>query len=100
MQKRVSSCGDGSQCRTPGRRARVSRSASRQDGGDLYFEDWPFTALQDFQVMRRITSVIARPMIGSPTGAPSATTIAEAMTARLTYASPRAWAPSAVSAGL
>ena len=50
--------------------------------------------------MRRITTVITRPMIGSAIGRPAATTAALAMTARLTYASARAWAPSATSAGL
>ena len=39
-------------------------------------------------------------MIGSALGAPSETTIAEAITARLTYASARAWCPSAISAAL
>ena len=43
---------------------------------------------------------MARPISGSTTSAPIATAKAEAMTARLTYASARAWAPSATSAGL
>ena len=44
--------------------------------------------------------MMARPMSGSTMSAPMATAAAEAMTARLTYASARAWAPSAMSAGL
>src|SRR4029077_7860774 len=61
---------------------------------------WPRTVRQDCHVMRRITSVMARPMSASATGAPSATTAADAITPRLTYASARAWLPSAMSAGL
>ena len=52
------------------------------------------------QVMRRMTRVMTRPMIGSPSRRPSATTIALATTARLTRPSLRAWLPSAISAGL
>ena len=50
--------------------------------------------------MRRITTVIARPMSGSAICRPSATTAADATTASDTYASARAWLPSATSAGL
>ena len=60
----------------------------------------PVTVRHDCQVIRRITSVIARPMSGSPTSRPSATTAALATTARLTRPSTRAWLPSAISAGL
>ena len=45
---------------------------------------WPRTVCQDCQVMRRITSVMARPMSGSAMSAPIATAAAEAITARLT----------------
>jgi hypothetical protein len=44
----------------------------------------PRTVRQDCQVILKITPVIARPMSGSAIGAPSATTTAEATTARLT----------------
>lgn len=39
------------------------------------------TVLQDCQVMRRMTAVMTRPMIGSPIGTPIATTRADATTA-------------------
>src|SRR5215208_2168317 len=55
----------------------------------------PRTVSQDCQVIRRITRVIASPINGSAMSRPSATTAALATTARLTYASARAWAPSA-----
>ena len=42
------------------------------------------TVPHDCQVIRRITAVIARPMIGSAMSSPSATTTAEATTPRLT----------------
>src|SRR6266540_1803407 len=58
------------------------------------------TVRQLSQVMWRITSVITRPMIGSATGTPSATTAALSRTPRLTKPSTRAWSPSATSAGL
>ncbi len=58
------------------------------------------TVWKDCQVMRRITSVMVTPMIGSPMSRPSATTIALATTARLTNPSVRAWLPSAIIAGL
>ena len=58
------------------------------------------TIRQESQVIFRITSVITRPMIGSPIGAPSETTIALAMTPSETKPSTRAWLPSAISAGL
>jgi hypothetical protein len=52
------------------------------------------------QVIFRITSVIRRPMIGSPICAPSETTIALMTTPSETNPSMRAWLPSAISAGL
>ena len=58
------------------------------------------TVCQLSQVIRRITSVIARPMIGSASGAPSATTMALATTPSETKPSVRACLPSATSAGL
>ena len=42
---------------------------------------WPRTVRHDCHVMRRITKVIARPMSGSATGRPMATTAADAITA-------------------
>ena len=45
---------------------------------------WPRTVDHDCQVIRRITSVMPRPIRGSATGKPSATTIALAITPRLT----------------
>ncbi len=48
----------------------------------------------------RMTSVIASPTMGSPMGAPAATTPALAMTPRETKPSMRAWLPSAMRAGL
>jgi len=50
--------------------------------------------------MRRMSAVIARPMIGSAIGAPSATTMALSTMPTLTMASLRAWWPSAISAAL
>src|ERR1035441_9949374 len=50
--------------------------------------------------MRRMTAVIAMPMMGSRTGAPAAIARALAITASETYASTRACSPSAISAGL
>lgn len=46
---------------------------------------------QDCQVIRRITAVIARPMIGSAIGAPAAAAAALASTPRETSPSVRAW---------
>ena len=54
------------------------------------------TVLHDCQVTRRITSVITRPIIGSPIRAPSETTIALATTPSETKPSTRAWLPSAI----
>jgi len=48
------------------------------------------TVTQDCPVIRRITSVMTRPMTGSAKGTPIATTAAEAITASDTYASARA----------
>jgi hypothetical protein len=50
--------------------------------------------------MWRMTRVIARPMIGTATGTPRATTAALSSTPRLTKPSVRAWLPSATSAAL
>jgi hypothetical protein len=50
--------------------------------------------------MRRMMTVIARPIRGSAIGIPIAMTMALAMTASETQASARACAPSAISAGL
>jgi hypothetical protein len=58
------------------------------------------TVRQESQVILMITSVIARPMIGSAMLAPSATPIALATTPSETKPSTRAWLPSATSAGL
>ena len=58
------------------------------------------TVRHESQVILRITSVIARPMIGSPICAPSETTIALATTPSETNPSTRAWLPSAIRAGL
>jgi inner membrane transporter RhtA len=58
------------------------------------------TVRQDCQVMRRMTNVMTRPMIGSPISAPSETTMALATTPSETKPSMRAWFPSATRAGL
>src|ERR671914_659577 len=58
------------------------------------------TVRHESQVIFRITTVMSRPMMGSPIGAPSATTIALATTPSETNPSTRAWLPSAISAGL
>ena len=58
------------------------------------------TVLNDCQVIRRITKVTIRPMIGSAILKPSATIAALTTTDRLTSPSVRAWYPSATSAGL
>lgn len=58
------------------------------------------TVRHESQVIFRIIAVMSRPMIGSPAGAPSATTIALATTPSETGPSTRAWLPSAISAGL
>jgi len=58
------------------------------------------TVRHESQVTFRITTVMSRPMMGSPTGAPSATTIALATTPSETNPSTRAWLPSAINAGL
>jgi hypothetical protein len=58
------------------------------------------TVRHESQVILRITSVIARPMRGSPLRASSATTIALATTPSETKPSMRACLPSTTSAGL
>ena len=66
-------------------RAQLPRARSRSGtAADCQSRSFPRTVLHDCQVMRRITSVMPKPMSGSAIGAPSATTIAEATTARLT----------------
>jgi len=71
----LSGCGQGS---------RASRAHAQAGPLAPQWECPARTVARDCQVMRRITSVIARPIKGSAIGAPSATTIAEAITARLT----------------
>ena len=58
------------------------------------------TVLQESQVILRMMRVMRRPMIGSPIGAPSATTMALPTTPSETKPSIRAWLPSAMRAGL
>ena len=58
------------------------------------------TVRHDCHVMRRMTAVITRPIRGSATCAPSATSAALATTLSDTKPSMRAWLPSAIRAGL
>src|SRR4051812_39686208 len=71
-------------------------SSSTYGRDQLSPDSFPETVRHDCQVTRRITSVIARPIIGSAIGAPSATTMALATTPSETNPSTRAWLPSAI----
>ena len=62
----------------------VVGAAVEEEHLDLHAAPPPRTVRQDCQVMRRITSVIARPISGSAMSSPIATTAALATTARLT----------------